>query len=92
MAIIKSNNNTPFLGSFFNGGKKEIIRDCNTKVEVDDHIKVTGKIEEIKNNTLVANCSNSFIDLHYYEHVDCDYCGYTELKEHEEDDCPCGCN
>ena len=79
MAIIKSNNNTPFLGSFF-GEKKEIIRDCNTKVEVGNHIKVTRKIEGIENHTLVVNCSNSFIDLHYYEHVDCDYCGYTELK------------
>ena len=89
--MIKSNNNTPFLGSFF-GGKKEIIRDCNTKVEVGDHIKVTGKIAEIENHTLVANCSDSLTDLRHYECVDFNYCGYTELKEYEEDDCPCGCN
>ena len=137
-----------------------------------DECSICGYQTEIETHTLVANCSDSFIDLHHYECVDCDYCahipkeyeiyheyehfiicsecngrqtqnhleycypingeihmytctvcniayemphyvndmgeaiyydetyytmwchycGYTELKEHEEDDCPCGCN
>lgn len=32
-----------------------------------------------------------YYDETYYT-MWCHYCGYTELKEHEEDDCPCGCN